>query len=418
MWQILLTAALLFQSPPQAAGPAPAAPTPADLVQQGTDALNQGNYAAAAEVLTRAVAAAPDDYFAHFNLAVAYSLLGDDPHAIPEYRKVLELKPGLYEASINLGQVLVRSGDPASAIPLLAEARRQKPDEVRPAYYLAEAYAATNQPEQAVDPYTAAIALNPNDASSELGLARVLFELGRFAEADPHYHKAAELDPNLKSYLLELATGYEEHGNPTAALKIFREFPGDPAVEERMGVILLQSGDLEGAIAALEAAVKGSPTKGNQTALVQAYMDHKDVARAEALMQQVIAAEPKDFNLRMYYGRLLRDDKKIVPAGQQFEAATQIKPEDAQAWSELAGMLILNEQYPAALAALDRARDLGLEGPGHIFFRATTLDHLQAWKEALEYYQKFLEADQGANPDQEFQARQRVLALKRDLGKR
>ena len=81
-------------------------------------------------------------------------------------------------------------------------------------------------------------------------------------------------------------------------------------------------------------------------------------------------------------------------------------------------MLILGEQYPAALAALDRARDLGLEGPGHLFFRATTYDHLKAREEALEYYQKFLEASQGDNPDQEFQARQRVLILERDLGKR
>ncbi len=35
-------------------------------------------------------------------------------------------------------------------------------------------------------------------------------------------------------------------------------------------------------------------------------------------------------------------------------------------------MLILDEQYAAALAALDRVKALGAENAGHMFFRATT----------------------------------------------
>ena len=54
---------------------------------------------------------------------------------------------------------------------------------------------------------------------------------------------------------------------------------------------------------------------------------------------------------------------------------------------------------------------------GHIFFRATTLDRLNLRKEALEYYQRFLQVSK-TNPDQEFQARQRVRILELELGKR
>ena len=80
-------------------------------------------------------------------------------------------------------------------------------------------------------------------------------------------------------------------------------------------------------------------------------------------------------------------------------------------------MLILAEQYPQALAALDKVKELGAENAGHMFFRATTLDHLMLKKEALDYYERFLAASKN-NPDQEFQARQRIKLLEREVGKR
>ena len=43
--------------------------------------------------------------------------------------------------------------------------------------------------------------------------------------------------------------------------------------------------------------------------------------------------------------------------------------------------------------------------------RATTFDHLKAIPQAVEYYQKFLAADGGKFPDQEWQARHRLIAI-------
>ena len=88
---------------------------------------------------TKAIEADPKDYFAHFNLAMAYTLLNRDAEAVAEYRRTLEIKPGLYEAQLNGGIVLLRQKNPADAVPLLEDAARQKPAEFRPRYYLAEA---------------------------------------------------------------------------------------------------------------------------------------------------------------------------------------------------------------------------------------------------------------------------------------
>src|SRR5258708_35732506 len=83
------------------------APT-TDYQSEGLKALEAKQYDQAAQLFTQAVQADPKDYSAHFNLALAFSLLGKDAEAIPEFQKTLELKPGLYQAELNLGIVLLR----------------------------------------------------------------------------------------------------------------------------------------------------------------------------------------------------------------------------------------------------------------------------------------------------------------------
>src|SRR5882672_1645211 len=104
----------------------------ADYTTEGMKALDEGKYEAAAQAFNKAIAADSKDYFAHFNLAMAYTLLERDPEAVTEYRKTLELKPGLYEAQLNGGIVLLRQKNPLEALPLFEQAAAQKPQEFRP----------------------------------------------------------------------------------------------------------------------------------------------------------------------------------------------------------------------------------------------------------------------------------------------
>ena len=84
----------------------------------------------------------------------------------------------------------------------------------------------------------------------------------------------------------------------------------------------------------------------------------------------------------------------------------------------MAAMLNSAEQYPQALAALDHVRALGGEVPGDYFLRAIILDRLHDYKPALAAYQKFLQTSGGKSPDQEFQARHRIITIEHMLNKR
>ena len=118
------------------------------------------------------------------------------------------------------------------------------------------------------------------------------------------------------------------------------------------------------------------------------------------------------------YGRALRDQRIFGQAAQEFARAAQMKPDSKEAWNELAGVLILLEQYQPALTALDKAKALGGETAAYYYFRAIVLDRLKDYKPALESYQKFLSMSQDKNPDEEFKARQRIRIIQKELSKR
>ena len=384
---------------------------------QGLKALDEKQYQAAVDSLLKAVDAEPQDYAVRFNLALAYSLLGKDAEAIAQYKKTLELKPDLYQADLNLGISLLRAKDPAAAVPYLAAAAAQKPKEYRPAYYLASALLGAGDAAKAEQAYAGALDLDPKSPDAELGLAHALAKENKLADAAPHFRKAAELNPKYNDGLLELAALYEAQNQPADAIALYQMFPDNPGAQERLGALLISSGQAADAIAHLQAAIEKSPTSANRAALATAYIKNKEPEKALPLADAILAADPGDFEVRMLHGRILRDQRKFQPAAEDFFRATKLKPDSAEAWSEFAGVLVMAEDYPAALGALDRLAALHAEKPGHLYLRAIVLDRAKQLKPALESYQKFLAMSNGQSPDEEFKARQRVRILQREISK-
>lgn len=404
-----LACAFLFQS---------GATAKVDWQAEGLKALEAKNYPAAIEALSKVVAADPGDYGAHFNLGLAYSLDHKDPQAIAEFQKTLELKPGLPQAVTNLAILLLRNKDVAAATPLLRQAHQAKPADARMAMYLGDALVAQNQLAEAADAYTSALQSDPKSAPSELGLAHVYAKQGKLSEADEHFKKAAALDPSYKESLLELADLYERAHQNSEAIAIYREFPNNPAAQERAGELLLEAGDGAGAAALLETAVQSSPTSANRLALATAYFKAKQYDKGLTVLGAAIQADKNNFDLRMLAGRALRDERKYPEAAAQFLTATQLKPSEVKPWSELAAVTTLAENYPQALAALDQVKALGGETSSHMYLRAIILDKLKQLKPALAAYESFLATSGGKYPDEEFKARQRARIIKQELSRR
>jgi tetratricopeptide (TPR) repeat protein len=390
----------------------------ADYTSDGLKALEEGKYDVAVQAFTKAIEADAKDYFAHFNLAMSYTLLHKDPEAVAEYRKTLELKPALYEAELNAGIVLLRQKNPVEALSLLEDAARQKPQEFRPRYYLAESQLQTGDYVKAEESYKLAITLDPKSAGAQLGLAQALVQQGKIADAEANFRKAGELDPKYRDYLLQLASLYEKGGQTVEAIAIYREFPDNTAAQARMGELLLETRKFEDAVPRLEEAYAKDPSVSNRSSLAAAYVFTRKLDKALPLLEQSVAAAPADYDLRMMYARALRDKRQFPAAARQFYEATKLKPAEPKSWTELGDMLYMAGDLPQALGAFEQAAKAGENSAGNWFLRAIILDKLRQVKPAKEAYERFLALSQGKNPDQEFQARQRARILQRELDKR
>ena len=384
----------------------------------GTKALEAGNYPAAIAAFTEAVSKDPADIYSQFSLALAYSGVQQTDKAVEAYKKTLALKPKLYEAELNLGIVLVQASRGAEAIELLEDARAQKPNEYRPAYFLGQALFSTGDFGKAEAAFGLAAGMNAKDAAAEYGEARSILRQGRADDAASHFRKAAELDSRYVTGVMELGAAYEKDKQVDKAIAIYQEFSQFPEAKSRVGALLVEQNRASEAISGLEEAVAKAPTAANRSALVTAYIRAKQPAKALPLVEQLLAADPKDIELIFVRGRIYRDQRKFKEAANSFYAVTKLKPDSVEAWNEFSAMLISLEDYPTALGALDKIRELKAERPPHLFFRAIILDKMKQQKPAVEAYKRFLELSTGQNPDQEFQARQRVRIIEHELNKR
>lgn len=388
-----------------------------DYLAQGLRALDANQPASAEPLLRQAVEADPTDVRTRFNLALVLGMEGKDTEAIAVYRKTLELKPALYEADLNLGILLLRGKQPVDAVTVLQEASELKPGEFRPRFFCAQALFDTGDFVQAERYFREAAAIDAKSAAANLGIARSLLKQAKLADAAVWFRTTASLDPAYKSALLELGSEYDKTGQTAEAIAVYREFPSNEAATKRLTQLLLETNNASAAIPNLEASVKRAPTTDNRMALIDAYRQTNQKAKALEQLQLAVAADASSFDLRMAYGRTLRDERGFSAAAHEFQAAATLRPDSVAALNELAGVLILAGQYDDGLAALDRVRALGKEIPGDIYLRAITLDKLHRNPPALEAYRQFLAVAAGKFPNEEFLSRQRVRIIGKELAK-
>jgi tetratricopeptide (TPR) repeat protein len=145
-------------------------------------------------------------------------------------------------------------------------------------------------------------------------------------------------------------------------------------------------------------------------------MRQKKWTEAAAALKQAGAASPRDNETAEWLGHVeieLRDYPSAVGILQQAHARD---PQSADALNDLANAFYLNENYGQALAAMDLLAKLQTPLPGSWFVRAICYDKLSRKAEAIDAYQKFLDQDNGQHDTQDFQARQRILVLQKELG--
>jgi predicted Zn-dependent protease len=189
--------------------------------------------------------------------------------------------------------------------------------------------------------------------------------------------------------------------------------PGDPVLTAQLATALAAQ-DKSEALPLLQKLHETHPQDENVTRmLAEVLSEAGKAADSDQLYAQLIAAHPDDAALYAAHGENLIRQQKNQEAFAAFQRATEIDASDGDAWSGLAFAASKTHQPSIALHALTMRSKYLPENASTYFLWATSYDTLHDRNSAITYYHHFLEASAGKFPDQEWQARQRLLLLEK-----
>jgi Flp pilus assembly protein TadD len=392
---------------------------PSPELTQAEDLIQKRDYAAAETLLRKLVTNEPVSYVAWFDLGFTENGLGKNTDSIAAYRKSVSAKADVFESNLNLGIQLAKAGQP-DAEQFLKAATQLTPTshvaEGKERAWLSLAHVLEGtKPEDAIAAYRQAAALQPKDSEPHLGAAIMLEKQGKFFDAESEYKQAFALDPSSDA-ATGLANLYMRGRQfPEAELylrKVVAGRPSDAAAHVQLGRVLAAEGKNEDAATELQAAAKLAPSDLSvRRDLADLYaMAGKD-AEAEAAYRSLLTAYPNDAELHRSLGQSLLRQKKFPDAQQEFLTTVKIKPDFGEAYGDLAFAASENKNYSLALKALEMRSKYLPENPLTYFLRASAFDHLKDVKDAGANYHLFLNAANGKYPDQEWQAKHRLIAI-------
>lgn len=393
---------------------------PSPELTKAEELIQNKDFAAAEPLLEKLVEGDPSNYVGWFDLGFVENALGKQDDSIAAYRKSVAAKPDVFESNLNLGLQLAKAGGPE------AERFLRAATELRPTSHVNEGkerawlslahLLEASKPDEAIAGYKQAAALAPKDPEPHLQTALLLEKQNKFADAEDEYKKALALDPASIDAVTGLANIYMRGRHfpeaETELRKIIAAHPDEAAAHLQLGRVLAAEGKNQEAVPELETAAKSDPNDLRlQRDLADLYTATGKYDQAQALYKLLLAHDPDDAELHDSLGQILLRQKKFAEAQPEFLAAVKLKPGFGEAYGDLAFAAGENGNYPLAIQALDLRAKLLPEIPVTYFLRASAYDHLKDVKRAAANYHHFLEVANGKYPEQEWQAKHRLIAL-------
>jgi tetratricopeptide (TPR) repeat protein len=392
-------------------------------LQQAESAIEAQNYAAAAAQLETWLSAHPGDARALFDRGYVADAQGQTVDAVSWYRKAIAADPKQFESRLALGLILAGQGDMAGAREQLYAATRLEPNPPNPAAK-AQAYRALAQILQKSDPIGArdalleALKLTPETPADTLLAAQIADAAGDAGLAEQEYRKLLKEQPDAPQAtagLVHLLIQQKRYADAQPLVSsALQQHPNDVALNAQMAVILNAEGKQADALAVLRKLHTLEPANPDVAGmLADAEFQAGDLEGADALYQQLLAATPNDPGLLDSHAQILVRQQHFADALAVFQKAVAVRQDDVDAWSGIAFADSKLHRWTDELRALSMRSKFAPENPGSLFLWATAYDNLHQNKTAADYYHRFLAAAQGKFPDQEWQARHRLIALEK-----
>jgi tetratricopeptide (TPR) repeat protein len=326
-----------------------------------------------------AVAAAPTNAAAHYNLGVTLKDKGQVDEAIACIQKAIDLAPKFTEAHTNLGTILCddkREYD--RAIACFLKAITFDPTVALIHNNLGNALYNKRQLDEAIACYQKAITLDPKFSRAHNGLGQVRLAKDQINEASACFRKALDLDPKLANAHNGLGITLAGKGQVDEAIACFQKaIELDPKLDVaylNLGIALQDKGQLEEAIACYQKALSLNPMLTSaHNSLGVARHANGEVDEAIACFQKAIALDSNYARAHHGLGIVLAEKKQLDEAIACFRKAIALDSKLAIHHNSLGLALATKGQVDEAIACFRKALALN---PNY----ARARGHLARWE--------------------------------------
>lgn len=254
----------------------------------------------AEELLNNVLSQSADNSDALFVLAATRARLGNSEDAERLLREALQTTPEHLRSSINLARIEMQKGNLEEAENILKRARDQAENKRQAGVALGQFYISSQQPERARETFEAILREDPDYGPALLGLGALHLRSGDQEKAEEVYKRASGLE--------------------------------DERYKTLYGQVLIDNGKFEEGIAEFRRLLEAEPSSRELRArLISAYVRHDQLAEAEGLLNEAVAAAPEDADARLQRAQLYLQSGQMAKAREDLSKVLEYRPNSFQA---------------------------------------------------------------------------------------
>lgn len=395
------------------------------LRAQAAAALDKQDYSTALKLLTSLAEKNPTDAHILYDLASTQDALGQTTVAETTYRRAIAADATDFDPHLALGLLLARTGKLPEARAELATAitltTPNQPLQAR-AYRALARIDESSRPSDASSELLAALKISPETPDDILLSGEIAESSSDLPSAENAYRRLLASDPqnaDANAALAHILIREQKPVDAEAALTVaLAKNPDDPTLNAQLAGLYETQNEPDKALPIAEKLHAGNPSDANLTRLLaRLYAQDNQFGKSDPLYASLIAANPQDPTLVTDRADTLINLKNFAEAESILKHALEnpstypSKDDLGLAASHLAFAASSNNDPATTLQALSIRDKVLPQSPSSLFLAATAHDKLHQAKLASDLYKQFLSVAGGKFPDEEWEARHRLITL-------
>jgi tetratricopeptide (TPR) repeat protein len=325
-------------------------------LEKGKAFLEAGNFEKARVEFRNALQIAPTDAEVRYDNGVVAEKLNNPREAAQFYQGAIDSNPDAVRARAGLGRLYLFAGAPDKALSTVAPSLAKHPEDVPLLTVRAGAEVQLKDISAAAVDAERAVALAPGDEDAVAVLAGIYRADNQTEKAQALLEKTIKANPSSVSLRLVLAQLDASLGQDSAVetllLDLVKLKPEEKSHRLRLSQFYARTNHLDEAERVLRESVKELPQERDlKIALVSFLAARRSREAAEQELNTLIAADPKDFELRFAQAQFYEQGKDVAKAEAVYKdviAAAKLEAAGISARDRLAALRVQQGDVPGA----------------------------------------------------------------------